>query len=796
MRKQCWLLVIAGLALLVGLAHANASAEGKNGVIDQGRNVYLVDSSKGDLNNLLPSEEVEKIKRLQTESRASEIISPVSPDDQAALANFGDRLGFLNIQDGTFTPLDRSVLSGRFVPIVSLLGMTPWGWRDDRTLVGVGVEVVDPEQDEVNPALVTIDRLTGEIDGVALPRDLLEQQPVSLAPDGSRLLLLAQPEPDDDASLNVVKAQVTWPHIATSTAQALPAALQQQAQAFAAGSAYGRRLLALRPLLAPGDDDDEMVAAAEDTRLLVYNVADGDTHELRSFAPGIMMLGFAWSQDSARLAASFLGMFDYSEEPTLRDSRPLDGALLSEQIYRDVTGNLPPAENPLLQRNTVEVFDLNSGDDKTLRAADGNGQLLRGASWSTDGQTLLVQAYQPGRLVGRRHPIYTPQFLESASFRFYNFDLEEIGQINAPQLAAGGDGQFITPDEVLFDTLVGTNVRPYYYNRISGEFRSLGQRAGVYGNVTATRLSRQIVFQYSSFTDPPELYRLNWDGTALSRLTWANEELRQFSKTRQDPVTFQLANKQTRAGVLIQPADAPFPPRDVRIVVWQEGGPGIPMTNDWAANVENPYALLPNLGVAVLVVPLSGRYGLGPRVYSALYDGANFGQIDIDEQAQIVRQMIARHWTSKGKVGITGCSYGGYFTLQSLVRHPDLYAAANAQCAILDSVVEWSRGYAVLMPYLEGGPPWAADAEYRRDSPIYNADKITTPLLTFHGTNDFLPITQNENMHLQLVNRNLPAKMLEFVGAGHGLVRNEELDAAYELYAAQEQILWFRQYLK
>jgi dipeptidyl aminopeptidase/acylaminoacyl peptidase len=794
MRKQHWLLVTVVLAMLVGLAHANAGAEGKNGVTDKGRNVYLVDSSKGELNNLLPSEEVEKIKRLQTESRSSNIISPVSPDDQAALANFGERLGFLNIQDGTFTPLDKRILSGRFVPIVSLLGMTPWGWRDDRTLVGVGLEVVDPRRNEFNPALVTIDRLTGEVDGVALPHDLLKHMPVSLAPDGSRLLLLALPDPDADVSLDVVKAQVTWPHMATSTAKALPAALQRQAEAFAADSAYGRRLLALRPLLAPGDD--EMAAAAKNTRLLVYNLADGGTHELRSFAPGIMSLGFAWSQDSARLAASFLGALDYSAEPTLRDHRSLDGALLSEQIYRDVTGNLPPAENPLLQRNTVEIFDLNGGGDKTLRAADGNGQLLRGASWSTDGQTLLVQAYQPGRLVGRRYPIYTPQFLESASFRFYNFDLHEIGHISVPQLSAAGDGRFITPDEVIFDTLIGTNVRPYYYNRITGEFRSLGDRAGVYSGVRATRLSRQIVFQYSSFTDPPELYRLNWDGTALSRLTWANEELRQFSKTRQDPVTFQLANKQTRAGVLIQPADAPFPPRNVRIVVWQEGGPGVPMTNDWKASVENPYALLPNLGVAVLVVPLSGRYGLGPRVYSALYDRANFGQVDIDEQAQIVRQMITRHWTSKGKVGITGCSYGGYFTLQSLVRHPDLYAAANAQCAILDNVVEWSRGYAMLMPYIEGVPPWAADAEYRRDSPIYNADKITTPLLTFHGTNDFLPITQNENMHLQLVNRNLPAKMLEFAGAGHGLVRNGEIDPTYELYAAQEQILWFRQYLK
>ncbi len=794
MRKQHWLLFTALLALLVGLAHANASAEGKNGVIDQGRNVYMVDSSKGDLNNLLPSEEVAKIKRLQTESRSSGIISPISPDDQAALANFGDRLGFLNIQNGTFTPLNERLFSGRFVPIVSLLGVTPWGWRDGRTLVGVGVEAVDPQQNEFNPALVTIDRLTGAVDGVALPHELLKNMPVSLAPNGSRLLLLDLPDSNEDAALDIVNAQVTWPHLTTSTAQALPVALQQQAEAFAAGSAYGRRLLALRPLLAASDDT--LSAAAKNTRLLVYSLADGSTHELRSFAPGIMSLGFAWSQDGARLAASFLGALDYSAEPTLRDRRPLDGALLSEQIYRDVTGNLPPAENPLLQHNTVDIFDLNGGGDKTLRAADGNGQLLRGVSWSTDGQTLLVQSYQPGHLIGRRYPIYTPQFLESTSFRFYNFDLQETGHISAPQLAAARSAQFITPDEVIFNTLIGTNVRPYYYNRISGEFRSLGDRAGVYSGVHATRLSRQIVFQYSSFTDPPELYRLNWDGTSLSRLTWANEELRQFSKTRQDPVTFQLANKQTRAGVLIQPADAPFPPRDVRIVVWQEGGPGIPMTNAWAANVENPYALLPNLGVAVLVVPLSGRPGLGPRVYSALYDKANFGQIDIDEQAQIVRQMIARRWTSKGKIGITGCSYGGYFTLQSLARYPDLYAAANAQCAILDGVVEWSRGFAMLMPYLEGVPPWNADAEYRRDSPIYNADKIITPLLTFHGTNDFLPITQNENMHLQLVNRNLPARMLEFAGAGHGLVRGGQIDSAYELYAAQEQILWFRQYLK
>jgi hypothetical protein len=219
-----------------------------------------------------------------------------------------------------------------------------------------------------------------------------------------------------------------------------------------------------------------MAATTDRTRLMLYDTADGSTRELRSFDPATMSIGFAWSPDAARLAASFTGALDFRKDPTPRERRrPFDGALLSEQVYRDATGNMPPGENPLLQNNTVEVFDLNGGGERTLRAADGDGQLLRGVSWSTDGQTLLMQAYHPGRLLGRRYPIYTPQFFERTSFRFYNFDLKELSRIEAPQLAGPSftRGDFVTPDEVIFTALNGTNVHPYFYNRVTGEFRDL-----------------------------------------------------------------------------------------------------------------------------------------------------------------------------------------------------------------------------------------------------------------------------------------------------------------------------------
>ncbi|NJO83734.1 MAG: prolyl oligopeptidase family serine peptidase [Blastochloris sp.] len=228
-------------------------------------------------------------------------------------------------------------------------------------------------------------------------------------------------------------------------------------------------------------------------------------------------------------------------------------------------------------------------------------------------------------------------------------------------------------------------------------------------------------------------------------------------------LTFPLANGAVRQGYLIQPAGAAFPPQNAPLVLWQEGGPGLFMTSQWAANVEQPFNLLPNMGISLLVVPLPGRLGWGPQFSHALADGRNYGSIDIDEAAEIVQQMIARGYTSSDRVGITGCSYGGYFTAQSIARHPNLYAAANPQCTLLDMVVEWQTGFISLLSYLQGRTPMTDLAEYVQDSPGYTANAVRTPTLIFHGTQDFLPVNIAENFHETLDANGVPVKMwIEF----------------------------------
>jgi dipeptidyl aminopeptidase/acylaminoacyl peptidase len=793
MRFSPWIAATLVLALLVGAVPPARAQE--NGVV-------TVDINQELPPDLLSPEEVDTIRRLTTIAIPPIPISPISPDNQVALVAFGEQagVGFLNIQDGSVQPIDLLFAYGNFFP-VGLLGNIVT-WSDERTLVTIGVDASEEAQLQETPSFVLLflNRETGEVSATALDLGPTEF-PALLSPLANKLLLFRDETPQEQEALGAVRIPIAAPLPGERAMPPLLPALQARADTLA-----GRWPLLGRMLKLQAQPERHALQVTDAVlRLLVLDTVTGERSDLMTVNPGTLQpLGFAFAPDGLRLAIGVTGILEFGIETR----GFFDGSLISEQIYKDASGQLPPSENPLLQNNVLDVFDTNTGARTSLRQAErepDGGPMLLPQAWAPDGKTLLVRALHPNRLEGRQYPIYNFQFNERTSYRFYTPDLVETGRLESLELSAAGaafganNALFVGPDEVIFTGLINTDVQPIYYNRATGEFRNLADRAGSFGYfvglplVAATnQAARQIVFAFSSFTEAPDLYRLNWDGSGFTRLTWKNYEVEQSVQMRQDAVSFTLASGETREGVLLQPGGASFPPQDVPLIVWQEGGPGVPINNQWLSIVESPYELLPSFGFALLVLPLAGRPGLGPEGYSKLYDGNNFGVADIDEAAEIARQMIGNGWTSPEKLGVTGCSYGGYFTWQSVVRHPDLYRAANPQCALVDTIVEWSRGYPFLMAYIQGDSPFDAPAEYQADSPIYNASQVRAAVLSFHGTQDFLPITLNENMHLQVLANGAPARMLKFVDAGHGLAQFPE----YEVYAAQEQIAWFREHLR
>jgi dipeptidyl aminopeptidase/acylaminoacyl peptidase len=148
-------------------------------------------------------------------------------------------------------------------------------------------------------------------------------------------------------------------------------------------------------------------------------------------------------------------------------------------------------------------------------------------------------------------------------------------------------------------------------------------------------------------------------------------------------------------------------------------------------------------------------------------------QIDIRTGAEaLIRAGIAE----RGKVGITGTSYGGYSSWWAITHFPvEIIAAAAPICGMTDLVVDYETTRPDIRPYSEemmGGTPSAVPERYVERSPINFIDNVKGRLLIVQGAND--PNVTPENV--AEVRKRLDAagkayEVLVFDDEGHGIGR-------------------------
>jgi hypothetical protein len=535
-------------------------------------------------------------------------------------------------------------------------------------------------------------------------------------------------------------------------------------------SSTGRKLLLQRP----------GAAANGEVEFLVYDLEKQVEQHVLSLPPDVGLGWIAWSPDDERLALVRRKWV----------TGKLDGVQGLETL--DALGRLPPEQNPLFTNSSLHLYRLDRPRPThvEVRPRPGGHEIFASATWSPDGRTVMAQMLRGGRRQGRPHPSFG--YPDASRWAFYGADGRPVGRLDRPEVSAVSATEFLflTPQQVVIAAPWRLGVALHLYDLRDGRLRRLAVPEGTVSQLRAIPRAGELLFAFQSFQEPPELVRAGLGIAAPARLTDLNAAARAATQLRVDPVYFRLASGAVREGRLIQPAGAPFPPRYAPTVVHQNGGPNTAMISSWGARADQPYGLLPNFGISVLFVPLPGRIQLGPAFHDALEDGDHFGQIDIDEQAEIARQLVAWGYTSRDRLGISGCSYGGYFAAQSITRHPELYAAANPQCSLLDMVYEWSSLSSIFAGFVEGRALEEDPAEYQRDSPLFQSSRVRTPTLLFTASEDYLPWKFSVQFHDGIQAAGTATEVYLFEGEGHVMAQPNSL-----LAAAQLQIEWFRRFL-
>ena len=189
-----------------------------------------------------------------------------------------------------------------------------------------------------------------------------------------------------------------------------------------------------------------------------------------------------------------------------------------------------------------------------------------------------------------------------------------------------------------------------------------------------------------------------------------------------------------------------------------------------------PHHVYAAMGYVVLVVNPSGATGFGQKFSARHVDTAGEGVAeDIISSTQAFCDEHA--FVNRKKIGCIGASYGGFMT-QYLQTKTDLFAAAISHAGISDHTSYWGEGYwgySYSEVSMANEYPWTNKHLFVDQSPLYNADKIHTPLLFVHGTADNnVPVGESIQLYTALKLLGRPTAMVLVEGQDHHIIDYEK----------------------
>jgi dipeptidyl aminopeptidase/acylaminoacyl peptidase len=200
----------------------------------------------------------------------------------------------------------------------------------------------------------------------------------------------------------------------------------------------------------------------------------------------------------------------------------------------------------------------------------------------------------------------------------------------------------------------------------------------------------------------------------------------------------------------------------------------------WQEHAANDYV--------ILYTNPRGSTGYGSAFGNAIKN--DYPNKDYDDLMAGVDALLAKGFVDAQNMFVTGCSGGGVLTAWT-VGHTDRFAAASANCPVIDwlSFVGTTDGASWYYNFEK--LPWEDPSEHIRRSPLTYVGNVKTPTMLMTGVNDLrTPMPQTEQFYSALKLRKVPTAMLRFNDEWHGTTSKPSNFMRTQLYLRY----WFDKY--
>jgi dipeptidyl aminopeptidase/acylaminoacyl peptidase len=516
---------------------------------------------------------------------------------------------------------------------------------------------------------------------------------------------------------------------------------------------------------------------APDGSFLIYSVSEDESRDIE----GVKRLQNLADRQPGWRSRSYLYRL-----------RPADGfrqRLTEGDLTTELQAVSPDGKKLLVERTIINYAarpysqaELSLLDLETLEASLlWKGSWLTGARWSPDGKTLLFLG-GPSLFGEKGIKLKKGTVPNEYDIQAYLYDIEtRQTEAVSKDFDPSVDSAFWSPDgRAIYFLTTDRAARHLYRLQVKERlFTHIPCGVDVIEQISCATRKPAAAFIGSSPNLPPQAYLLDLTSASVRLLKDpGREDYAGVKYGKVEPWTFRNRRGAVIDGLVYYPPD--FDPAKKYPCIVNYYGGTTPVTSQFGGRY--PKELYAAQGYVVYVLQPSGAIGYG-QDFSALHVN-DWGTIVADEIIDGVKRFLAEHaFVDAGRVGCIGASYGGFMT-ELLLTRTTIFAAAVSHAGISSIAGYWGEGFwgyeysAVATAF---SFPWNRPDIYVNQSPLFNAQKITTPLLLLHGAADTnVPPGESAQLFTAL---KLLGREVEFI---------QVLDQDHLILTTNKRIVWLK----
>jgi dipeptidyl aminopeptidase/acylaminoacyl peptidase len=355
------------------------------------------------------------------------------------------------------------------------------------------------------------------------------------------------------------------------------------------------------------------------------------------------------------------------------------------------------------------------------------------------------------------HGLGRAQHLELRAIAFHTDPDDRTIDPTKPLLLHAEDT--ITRDSGFFTTRIDAKEAP----------TKLLLTADDYNNPIKARDADVYALTAQSFTKFPNLLITDPSFTNLQKISDANPQQSSLLWGTDEMVSFQSTDGIPLQGILYKPADFD-PHKKYPMIVY--------LYEKLSQNLNHFVDPRPMDSINISYYVSNGYLVFTPDiVYTTGYPGQSALKCVLGG----VNAVTARGFVDEKNIGIQGHSWGGY-QIAYMVTQTTRFKAAEDGAPVVNMIsaydgIRWGSGRPRQFQYEKtqsriGGSPWEVPLRFIDNSPIFQVDRIQTPLLILHNdADDAVPWYQGIEFFLALRRLDKPAWMFSYNGEPHHLRR-------------------------